>query len=412
LVDDPTFGAKVMVLDIHQFFRRAPKDWLNRYFKAHGVLKGLDWEAVTTRDGDALVRGFLALDADLRDEMMDDFANIRMLSTPAGKVQIIDEAHFHGVHDIVAKRLAELDDIYACAFYARLEHKKCWDGAVFYAAADSKPKRYWRKWINMPRLGRCPTVDDGRALEGALTDVFLNNEARGEYCVVRQLRRGEKGEREYYFAYPQDHKQNTIQYFDGKMTKRPYNPAFEIIFVHNETERTLAIWHQGNMARVKDLQQAFAKAVLKQEIPRDNPHDDRVYDLDRFLRPDFAFHPSPELGIAKIEVRKISIRVLGGASHTVSIDLGTDTDSHVLYRRIEAVTAGIPRTLCKVARVGCRVTFEKRPEDQRNRTRSFEVAWPNSCSLQNDAHGILIQRLLTDHGIEPKRTSVGSADGD
>ncbi len=111
-------------------------------------------------------------------------------------------------------------------------------------------------------------------------------------------------------------------------------------------------------------------------------------------------------------MRKIGIRVLGEEPHIISIDLGANTDSHVLSRRIVAVTAGIPTTLCKVARIGCRVTFEKKPADRRDKTRSFELAWPNSCSLQNDAHGILIQRLLTDHGIEPKRPVGDRSNGD
>ncbi len=258
-------------LDIPQFFRRAPKEWLQRYFEAQGVLRDFDWDTVTVRNVDNLMKAFLQLDEGLRGQIVEDFAHVRLLATPAGKVQIIDEAPFHGVQDEVARQLADLDDIFACAFYVLLEHRECWDGAVFYAAADGKPKRYWRKRINIPRLGRLPTDEDGRALGAAVTEVFRNKEGRGDYCFVRQLRRGETGEREYYFAYPQDHKQNTIQYHEGNMTKRPYNPAFEIIFVHNDAEQTLTIWHQGQRERVKDLQQAFAKSILKQDIPPRQP---------------------------------------------------------------------------------------------------------------------------------------------
>jgi hypothetical protein len=312
----------------------------------------------------------------------------------------------------VAPKLAELDDIFACVFYVRLEQKAVWDGAVFYAAADSKPKRYWRKRINMPKLGRRPTDDDGRALAKAVSELFLAKEGRGGYCEVRQLRRGERADREYYFAYPQDHRLNTIQYHDGKITKRPYNPAFEIIFEHNDAEQTLSIWHLGGKDRVKDLQQAFARAVLGTEIERDSPRDDRVYDLDCFLEADFAFRPAPLLGIAKVELRKIAVRVLGDDPHVVSVDLGADASGHVLSRRIEAATSDVHATLRKVARVGCRATFELKPGEERAKTRNFEIAWPNSCSLQNDAHGILIQRLLADHDIEPKRPTGDDGDGD
>lgn len=144
-------------------------------------------------------------------------------------------------------KLSELEDFYACAFWVFLNRHECWDGAIFYAAADSKPKRYWRKRINLPRLGRRPINADGQALSEAVAKLFREKEGRGAHCVVHQYRRGLLGEREYYFAYPQDHRQTAIKYEKGEMTRRPHNPAFEIIFIHNDEERTLSIWHEGSI---------------------------------------------------------------------------------------------------------------------------------------------------------------------
>lgn len=398
-------------LDLHHFFKRAPKEWLKRYFDEYGVLRDFNWSAVGVRNVELLSDAFSQLEAEMRGQIVEDFANIKLLASPVGKVEIIDEAAYHGVQDQIARKLAEFDDIFACVFYVRLEQKAVWEGAVFYAAADSKPKRYWRKRINLPKLGRLPTDDDGQALAKAVSEIFLTKEGRGGHCEIRQLRRGERADREYYFAYPQDHRLNTIQYHDGKITKRPYNPAFEIIFEHNDAERTLSIWHHGSMDRVKDLQQAFGKAVLGAEIERDSPRDDRVYDLDCFLDNSFAFHPVPELGISKVEIRKIAVRVLGENPHIVSVDLGTDTAGHVLNSRVEIAMSDVRPTMRKVARVGCRVTFVMRPGEARAKTRSFEVTWPNSCSLQNDAYGNLIQRMLVDHGIEPKQPDGARNDG-
>ncbi len=59
-----------------------------------------------------------------------------------------------------------------------------------------------------------------------------------------------------------------MEYRKGEITKRPHNPAFEIIFVHDDEQQTLSIWHDGSMDRVKDLQVAFSKAVLSATIPR------------------------------------------------------------------------------------------------------------------------------------------------
>ena len=113
-------------------------------------------------------------------------------------------------------------------------------------------------------------------LAAAVTELFRQKEARGEHCVIEQFRRGDK---EYYFAYAQDHRQISLEYAGGRMTNRPHRPAFEIIFIHDDIRRTLSIWHQGRQERVQGLQVAFAQAVLGRVIPARSPRDLRVYDL-------------------------------------------------------------------------------------------------------------------------------------
>jgi hypothetical protein len=401
----------VQDLDIGQFFRRSPREWLRRYFEQQGVLNHLNWASVKTRNIEPLMEAWLALDADLRGRMVEDFSNIKLLATPVGKVQIIDEAAYHGKQQKVSAKLAELDDFYDCAFWTFCEQPDCWNGAIFYAAADGKPKRYWRKRINMPRLRRHATPADGMALGAAITDLFRQTEGRGDYCAVRQSRRRAHGEKEYYFAYPQDHRQMAIEYNKGEMTRRPHKPAFEIIFIHDDTQQTLSIWHEGKKERVNDLQVTFAKAVLGQDIPRESPRDDRVYDLDAFLDPGFIFKPRSALGIARVDVRKIGIRVLGAEPYSFSIHLGDKTPGHILHQRLKAATSDIRPSALKVSRVGMRVTFDPGPRDTQPKTRSFELAWPNSCSLQNDSRGLLIQRMLAEHGIEPKWPTDDKVDG-
>jgi hypothetical protein len=354
---------------------------------------------------------WLDLDADLQGQFAEDFGNIKLLATPVGKVQIIDEARHHGKDHEVAAKLAEFNDYYDCAFWVMLEEPAYWNGAVFYAAADSKPKRYWRKRINLPRLGRRPSQVDGDALAEAIGALFRRKEGRGGYCVVHQYRRGARGELEYYFAYPQDHRHTAIEYQHGQFTKRPHAPAFEIVFIHDDEQQTLSIWHQGMKERVNELQVAFARAVLRQDIEPRNPRDDRAYDLDVFLDPEFRFRPKPELGIARVDMRRIGVRVLGPEPCTITIDVGDTRLAHMLHRRLEAATHGVASSMLRVSRVGMRVAFEPGPDDKRPKTRTFDIVWPNSCSLHNDSHGVLIQRMLAEQGIELKRRRSKESDG-
>lgn len=399
----------VFDFDIRKFFRRAPKEALKRYFEQFEVLGDFDWSALGPRKVDPLFDAWNRLDGDLKLKMGQDFLNLDLIGTAGGKTVIIDEAQFHQNPESVAPALAELPDPLSCAFWVYFERKDLWNGALFFAIADLKPKRRWRKRLNMPKLGREPVKEDADSLAVAVSEFFMKREARGSHCRVYPYRRRNK---EYYFVYPQDHKAQSNEYDEkGGWIQRPYNPAFEIIFVHDDAEQSLTIWHDGSMDRVKDLQVAFANAVLSAEIPRNSAKDQRVYDLEVFRAPGFQIKPREELGIKQVEIRKLSLRTLGDDTHTTRIELGQDAPSDILGRRVEMAMRGIGEHNYKVASVGLRVTFMQEANEAKAKTRSFDISWPNSCSLDDDDYGHRIQQMLADHGIEPKKPSDDSGDG-
>src|SRR5438132_1612732 len=159
-------------LNIRDFFRRSPPAWLRRYFQKKGVLETVDWLSIRPRNINPLVEAWNAVDEDLRGQMAEDFHAINLLATSSGKVQIIDEAVFHGKQHEVSAKLAELRDFYECAFWTFFEQPDCWKGAVFFAEADGKPQRQWRRRVNMPKLGRSSNVADGKALGAAIVTLF------------------------------------------------------------------------------------------------------------------------------------------------------------------------------------------------------------------------------------------------
>ncbi len=144
--------AMAKVFDIRHFFRRAPRDWLKRYFAHFGLLEDFDWQALGKHRIDPLLKRWSELEDATLGHCIEDFRNIKLIATPACKIQIIDEAAYHGLTVEVGTKLQELGDFYACAFWVLLEQPKCWQGAIRYALADGTSKRYWRKRVNMPKL--------------------------------------------------------------------------------------------------------------------------------------------------------------------------------------------------------------------------------------------------------------------
>ena len=394
--------------NIKQFFRRAPKAWLHRHFEMNGVLSAFDGSAVRPRNVQPLVDAWDRLSEDIQARMMEEFTQIALLATPTGKVEIVDEATFHGKQLRVAAEFEKLAGFYECAYWTFFEYPDCWKGAVRFAQSDGKPRRSWRKRANMPPLRRTSTGAEGEALGAAIIGLFRQKEARGQHCVVERYRRNNK---EYYFAYPQDHKQTSLEYTAGQMTNRPHRPAFEIIFIHDDGQRTLSIWHEGRRDRIQDLQVAFAQTVIGCEIPAESPRDDRVYDLDQFLEPAFLFQPSAEPGIARAAVRQMDIRIRGSQPYKVSIELGAATPGHFLYAPIRAILESVPPSMRQVVRVRIAVEFEQNADGDRLKPCMFDVRTPNSCNLTDDTRGALIQRMLEDHGFEPRRPASETTNG-
>ncbi|MCB1504855.1 MAG: hypothetical protein KDJ47_07750 [Hyphomicrobiaceae bacterium] len=389
--------------DIRHFFRRAPRDWLQRYFAERKLILDFDWASLGKHNIDPLLRRWQEIAQDQRIRAVEEFRKIRLLATPACKVQIIDEAAFHGLDDEVGAKLAELGDFYACAFWVLLEQPNLWEGALRFADADGKSGRYLRKRINMPKLGRAITDNDADMLAKALSALFVTSEGRGTRCVVHAYRRGADARREYFFAYPEDHKHTPLVFEEEGLVAKPHNPAFEVIFIHDDDAQTLTIWHEGNKKRIQELQTAFAQAVLGRKIPRNSPKDDRAYDLQMFLDPDFAFSPDPVLGMERVNIRKLRVHASGQHGLTVRVDLDQETPSHALHETVKRAFSGVRESQLEVTFVGLQVIFYLLPGEEKKRTRSFQIATPNSCNLKPDQLSPLIEKLLVDHGIEPRR---------
>ena len=53
----------------------------------------------------------------------------------------------------------------------------------------------------------------GKALADRIRNYFHRTEGRGKNCVVETFRRGEL---DYFFAYPEDYSQQSIEWVDGE----------------------------------------------------------------------------------------------------------------------------------------------------------------------------------------------------
>ena len=284
-----------------------PNALLARYFEERELFSSIDFAAMKETKPDKLFDSWLALPDEQRNEMDTEFRDIFEMSCEKGFRAIIDEASWHlrETPDALGsfiELLSALSNHYERAMITFLDYNTFWRGATLFFHADRLP--YWRKRKNLQH--RPAAVDESsiQQLAELIRNYFHHTEGRGKNCVVEPFRRNEL---DYFFAYPEDYSQESIEWVNGEFDRRPHNPAFEVVYVYSQKEGSLDLNFRGSYKAVEPLQGMFATAILKlKELPPD-PKDTRVYDLAPLAHQDFDFTYEVSSGIEEVTVKKLRL---------------------------------------------------------------------------------------------------------
>ena len=197
------------------FFRQMPNALLARYFQKRGLFEGMDFAAMKEGKPDELFAAWLDLPEKQRNTMDAEFRDIFEMSCEKGFQAIIDEADWQmrKAPEALAsfiETLSALPNHYHRAMVTYLDHIDYWRGASRFYHADTLA--YWRKRKHM---GHKPAAVDKASinqLAGLIRNYFHRTEGRGNNCVVEPFRRGDL---DYFFAYPEDYSQQSIEWVDG-----------------------------------------------------------------------------------------------------------------------------------------------------------------------------------------------------
>jgi hypothetical protein len=385
-----------------------PNDLLARYFRARDLFGDLDFAAMKETRPEELFRAWLDLPDDQRKKMDAEFRDIFELSCEKGFRAILDEAEWHLAHDAAAhtalvEKLAALSNHFERAMITFLDHMEFWKGASLFYHADTLP--YWRKRKNLPPVAA--TVDEASLQELArlIRTYFHHTEGRGNNCVVEPFRRGDM---DYFFAYPEDYSQQSIEWVDGQFGRRPHNPAFEVIYVYSQKEGTLDLNFRGSHKAIEPLQGMFATAILKlPELPSD-PKDGRVYDLNPLRQKDFYFIFDAGSGIRNVTVKKLRLSSKVKKGDRITLEADAIQNSDAVYELLAEIGKAVPLHLYNVTQVelAASVTTDA---SKPPKAVTIRITHPNSCSLKYDELDLRLPDMLHASGIEPKEPAKASA---
>jgi hypothetical protein len=212
---------------------------------------------------------------------------------------------------------------------------------------------------------------------------------------------------DYFFAYPEDYSQQSVEWVDDTFARRAHNLAFEVIYVYSQADGTLDLNLRGAPKAIEPLQAMFADAILGlPELPPD-PEDESVYDLNPLRQRDFQFVYEPGSGIERVELRKLrlSARMKGGDRITLEAD--ATRNAHAINDLLDRVGRSVPLNLYDVTQVELSATI-KVVANKRPKRVTFHITHPNSCSLKYDDLDLRLREMLVASGIEPKEPAQQS----
>jgi hypothetical protein len=383
-----------------EFFRQTPNSLLARYFDRRGILSRFDFDALEEAEPDALIEAWSLLPDEQRRAMDAEFQEIFALSDESGFRAIIDEADWHlsakpAERAALIEHLSSLPGHFDRAMTAFLDFRQFWHGAVQFHHADSLS--YWRKRLDLPHVAAAVDPASLNSFAEAISGYFHHAEGRGKHCVVEPLRRGK---RDYFFAYPEDYSQQSVEWEGGHFARRPHNPAFEVIFVFKQEDGSLDLYCRGAMTSLEPLQRIFAAEILKTPNLPPAPRDERVYDLNPLRDRRFEFQTDESSGILDIRLRKLRISSMVKKGERLTLEADTTADRHAIHDLLARIGPGLPPRAFNVtmAELTARVSSDptKRPKSV-----TFRITHPNSCTLKYDETGLKLRRMLSDSGIEP-----------
>jgi hypothetical protein len=210
-----------------------------------------------------------------------------------------------------------------------------------------------------------------------------------------------RGELDYFFAYPEDYSQQSVEWVNGEFARRPHNPAFEVIYLYSQRDGTLDLNCRGAYKAVEPLQAMFATAILKLSALPPDAKDDRVYDLNPLRERGFQFVYDSASGIENVAVKKLRFSAKFPRGDRITLEADAAARPEAIYNLLDEVGKSIRLRTYNVTQVELAALVATKA-DEKPKSVTVRITHPNSCSLKYDDMDLKLREMLVASGIEPR----------
>ena len=383
-----------------QFLRQIQIALLQAYFDNWENAGKVEWDKIQEAEIESVYEMWIQLPEPARMEVDSDFRRIHIMGTPEGTQAIIEEGGFHYMD--LTPDLDSLEGHLNKALWTFLNHEKIFRVAERMYRADHLSKRYWRKRKDIPK--RNPDISqNARAdLAKAIEQYYWERQGRGSPCCVEAYLRGDRYH--YFFVYPRDYADTFTGYDDkGQFERRPWNPAFEIIYVYDLEDGSLELYVQGDKNIVRDLQKMFGQAILHEELDEEK-RKNATYELNGLKSRSFVFQTDLEDDVQEVRVSELKLAMVGNPRDKIIFEAGDrNKPKDAIYDLMETVLheQRVPLSSFYVNSVVIMMSFKTmNGEGAEGKTLKFRISYPNFCNLGDSEEELVAKKCLKDWKIE------------
>ncbi len=376
--------------------RHLPAALLRRFCEGEQLDLDID-PAEAEVDVEAVFAGWLGLPDRPRRQFEWMLREVDDMADPVAVRLLAEEAVFQS-----APLPADLDATYglhAVVLWAWLNRPTVFHHVRLLRRADLLPGRYWHRSTGLPAEPPDHSPEVLQDLKVGVGEYLRREQGRAQRCSLEYHERG-TGER-YYFLYPDDYTRTHVGHDEfGKLHRIPVKPAFEVVFAFDPAAGTLDTYCPGPKAVRQDLEARFCDLVVG-AYPADRPPHDPAFELNALLAPNFRFATDPADGVSEVRVKRARV-ALPNTRRRLVLEPDPDRPPADLYAFFDETLPPdrYPRELLNVTAATLVITYQGGGGD-RPRTLTFDVTYPNSCSLKSEADDrrALGERCLRRWGI-------------
>jgi hypothetical protein len=390
------------------FLRQTQNSLIKQYFDINGIDLDVDWQALTETAIGPLANALDALDeAELR-RVDSDFSQVMQLACGKGVQAIIEEASLR--NQDWSEKFARMHSDYERAMWTFLNQPDSFKAAGAFHEMDRSAVN-WHRFVGF-RLE--PQADEESTAGFAKAMVcHYRKQGLGRHCHVDVYRRVDPT-RYCYFAYPEDAASTDLGYDErGRFKRRPRQSAFEVIFVYRPEGGILELHARGDKRQKEALAELFCVHALGLvRLPNEDGRE--PFNLAVLKDPTFEFRCRAADRVQSVDVRLIRLDLpfdrASGASRRITLEAkSTQEGPRALYGLIrDAINTS--RIDMEDVQVGkAKLCFTFRPiGNERPKSLTFEIGYPDRCTLKDDPHDQIARRCLYEWGIAHNEGAPGA----